>query len=107
MKTPRGADELLLYLDYDGVLHHENVLWYPRKGAVLEPAKATMCEHAHADHRRNRPSSRAKGRRRPIRGGMTSNAGGISTLRLLAHHQHWQVGMRQNGLGDTAEHQFF
>ena len=23
MKTPRGADELLLYLDYDGVLHRK------------------------------------------------------------------------------------
>ena len=24
----------------------------------------------------------------------------------VAHHQHRQVGVRQNGLGDAAEHQF-
>ena len=25
----------------------------------------------------------------------------------VAHHQHRQVGVRQHGLGNTAEHQFF
>ncbi len=45
-KPPRGAGELLLYLDYDGVLHHENVLWYPRKGAVLEaPPHYVLFQH--------------------------------------------------------------
>lgn len=31
----RGTGELLLYLDYDGVLHHENCLWHPKIGAYL------------------------------------------------------------------------
>lgn len=34
-KSPKGAGELVLYLDFDGVLHHENVLWHPKKGAYL------------------------------------------------------------------------
>lgn len=34
-KGPRGCNQLVLYLDFDGVLHHENVLWHPRKGAYL------------------------------------------------------------------------
>ena len=29
--TPRSAD-VVLYLDLDGVVHHEKVLWHPRKG---------------------------------------------------------------------------
>lgn len=32
MSLPVGRGELILYLDFDGVLHHENVLWHPRKG---------------------------------------------------------------------------
>jgi hypothetical protein len=28
-------NEQILYLDFDGVLHHENVLWHPKKGAYL------------------------------------------------------------------------
>ena len=31
----KGRGELLLYLDYDGVLHHEKVLWHPKIGAYL------------------------------------------------------------------------
>jgi hypothetical protein len=31
----KGTGELVLYLDFDGVLHHENVLWHPRIGAYL------------------------------------------------------------------------
>jgi hypothetical protein len=31
----RGAGELVLYLDFDGVLHHENVLWHPKIGPYL------------------------------------------------------------------------
>lgn len=34
-KGPRGCNQLVLYLDFDGVLHHENVLWHPRIGAYL------------------------------------------------------------------------
>ncbi|MDR7093945.1 HAD domain-containing protein [Hydrogenophaga laconesensis] len=29
---PRGYGGPLLYLDYDGVLHHHNVLWHPKRG---------------------------------------------------------------------------
>lgn len=31
----KGVGGLLLYLDFDGVLHHENVLWHPGRGAYL------------------------------------------------------------------------
>ena len=31
MSTPRSAD-VVLYLDLDGVVHHEQVLWHPHKG---------------------------------------------------------------------------
>ena len=31
----RGTGELVLYVDYDGVLHHENVLWHPKIEAYL------------------------------------------------------------------------
>lgn len=31
----KGAGETVLYLDFDGVMHHENVLWHPRIGAYL------------------------------------------------------------------------
>jgi hypothetical protein len=46
-KTPRGAGELIVYLDFDGVLHHENVLWHPKRGAYLcAPSKYTLFQHA-------------------------------------------------------------
>ena len=35
MSTPAGRNELVLYLDFDGVLHHQNVLWRPKRGAYL------------------------------------------------------------------------
>ena len=34
-KTAAGRGAPVLYLDFDGVLHHENVLWHPKKGAYL------------------------------------------------------------------------
>lgn len=34
-RTPAGRGRLVLYLDFDGVLHHENALWYPKKGVYL------------------------------------------------------------------------
>lgn len=37
--TPRSAD-VVLYLDLDGVLHHEAVLWHPRKGIFMSPYEA-------------------------------------------------------------------
>jgi len=43
----RGAGELLLYLDYDGVLHHENVLWFPTIGPYLcSGAGYVLFQHA-------------------------------------------------------------
>jgi hypothetical protein len=46
-KAPRGAGELLLYLDFDGVLHHENVLWHPKRGAYLKaPPGHRLFQHS-------------------------------------------------------------
>lgn len=47
MKALRGRGELVLYLDYDGVLHHENVLRHPRRGIYLgAPPEFTLFQHA-------------------------------------------------------------
>lgn len=47
IRAPRGAGKRVLYLDFDGVLHHENVLWHPRKGAYLcAPSRYTLFQHA-------------------------------------------------------------
>lgn len=35
-KAPKGAGEAILYLDFDGVLHHESVYWSPRRGAYIK-----------------------------------------------------------------------
>jgi hypothetical protein len=43
----KGTGELVLYLDYDGVLHHENVLWHPRIGAYLSaPDGYVLFQHS-------------------------------------------------------------
>jgi len=43
----KGRGERLLYLDFDGVLHHENVLWHPRIGAYLSaPDGYVLLQHA-------------------------------------------------------------
>jgi hypothetical protein len=39
MSTPRSAD-VVLYLDLDGVVHHEQVLWHPHKGIYMSPYEA-------------------------------------------------------------------
>jgi hypothetical protein len=42
----KDAGALVLYLDYDGVLHHENVWCHPRKGAVLHaPLRHRLFQH--------------------------------------------------------------
>jgi hypothetical protein len=47
VKAPAGLGKLVLYLDYDGVLHHENVLWHPRKGVYLQaPGRYVLFQHA-------------------------------------------------------------
>lgn len=43
----KGTGELILYLDYDGVLHHENCLWHPKIGAYLSaPDGYVLFQHA-------------------------------------------------------------
>lgn len=37
--TPRSAD-LIVYLDLDGVLRHEAVLWHPNRGIYMSPYEA-------------------------------------------------------------------
>ncbi len=47
MKPPRGSYQPVLYLDYDGTLHHDNCLWHPRRGAYLHaPAGHVLFQHA-------------------------------------------------------------
>lgn len=47
MKLPKGFGKPVLYLDYDGVLMHDNVLWHPRRGAYLHaPPGHTLFQHA-------------------------------------------------------------
>jgi hypothetical protein len=47
MKPPAGRDCLVLYLDFDGVLHHENCLWSPKLGPYLgAPSRYTLFQHA-------------------------------------------------------------
>ena len=47
MKVPAGRGKLILYLDYDGVLPHENVLWHPKIGAYLSaPEGYVLFQHA-------------------------------------------------------------
>ena len=43
----RGTGQLILYLDFDGVLHHENCLWHPKIGAYLSaPEGYVLFQHA-------------------------------------------------------------
>lgn len=45
--APKGAGEALLYLDFDGVLHHENVWWHPKRGPYLKaPPQYSLFQHA-------------------------------------------------------------
>lgn len=45
-RVPKGQGEPVLYLDFDGVLHHENVLWHPRKGVYAGAPGFVLFEHA-------------------------------------------------------------
>ena len=45
MKTLRGKGEVVLYLDYDGVLHHEDVWWHWRRGAYINTPGYALFEH--------------------------------------------------------------
>ena len=47
MKVMRGCGGLVLYLDFDGVLHHEDVRWHPRRGVYLNaPPEYSLFQHA-------------------------------------------------------------
>lgn len=47
MKAPKGSGQPVLYLDFDGPLHHDNCLWHPRRGAYLHaPPGHTLFQHA-------------------------------------------------------------
>jgi hypothetical protein len=42
-----GTNALVLYLDFDGVLHHENCLWHPERGAYLcAPSGYSLFQHS-------------------------------------------------------------
>lgn len=42
-----GTNQLVLYLDFDGVLHHENCYWHPARGAFLvAPERYSLFQHA-------------------------------------------------------------
>lgn len=42
-----GRGSVILYLDFDGVLHHENTLWHPKQGAFLcAPPGHRLFQHA-------------------------------------------------------------
>ena len=46
-RLPKGYGEHVLYVDYDGVLHHESCLWRPKKGAYLSaPGEFKLFQHA-------------------------------------------------------------
>ena len=47
VETMKGTGELVIYLDFDGVLHHENCLWNPTQGPYLSaPPRYTLFQHA-------------------------------------------------------------
>lgn len=46
VKPPRVEGGLVLNFYFDGVLHHENVFWHPRRGAYAGPPGLTLSEHA-------------------------------------------------------------
>lgn len=45
LKPLRGHDGTVLYLDFDGVLHHEDVWWHPRRGVYIRTPGHQLFEH--------------------------------------------------------------
>jgi len=41
----RGRSGLVLHLDFDGVLHHADVWWHPRRGTHIEVPGHRRFEH--------------------------------------------------------------
>lgn len=47
IKAPKGAGQRILYLDFDGVLHHEDVRFSPKRGPFIKaPGQYTLFQHA-------------------------------------------------------------
>lgn len=38
--APLAPVDVVLYVDFDGVLHHEAVRWHPRRGIYMDPVEA-------------------------------------------------------------------
>jgi len=47
VKKLKGQGGVVLYLDFDGVLHHEDVWWHPRRGAYINTPGYRVFEHMH------------------------------------------------------------
>lgn len=47
MRKPKGQGDVVLYLDFDGVLHHQDVWWHPRRGAFIKTPGYQLFEHMH------------------------------------------------------------
>jgi hypothetical protein len=45
VKTLKGQGDIVLYLDFDGVLHHEDVWWHPRRGTYIKAPGHQLFEH--------------------------------------------------------------
>ncbi len=45
-RRTKGYGRKILYLDFDGVLHHEDVRWHPKRGAFLHEPGHSLFEHA-------------------------------------------------------------
>lgn len=47
MRPHKGQGQPVLYLDYDGPLHHDACFWHPRRGAYLNaPPEYVLFQHA-------------------------------------------------------------
>ena len=45
MRKLKGEGAVILYLDFDGVLHHEDVWWHHRRGAFINTPGFELFEH--------------------------------------------------------------
>jgi hypothetical protein len=45
LKPPKGGGQHVLYLDFDGVLHHEDVRWVLKRGAYMNAPGHKLFEH--------------------------------------------------------------
>jgi hypothetical protein len=46
LKPPKGKGQPVLYLDFDGTVHHERCFWHPKRGAYLHaPDRYALFQH--------------------------------------------------------------